>query len=186
VVDRRYSEARRYVSRYPVNPEEEGLTPPSIPRCNDIFLRGNSEVSFRQLEYRYALANALVRRDFGRSGPSDLSSAPALALPQELRAPATQRQKRIPAAFKAEQFYAKIEASDAAMGDCLARAEPEVIRTWLVTSAGSRDEKVAVAPIGQLTSRCAIQLGQKRIGFDAENMRGPVALAYFRLATASR
>lgn len=185
VVERRYADSKRYALRYPDEREAVAQTPPSIGSCNDIFLRENVQVSVRALDYRHALANALVARDFRERGPDLIPPSLQLAMPQLLTVPLTERHKNSPVAFRAAQLYARIEANDAAFGECLVRAQPEAVRRWIVTTPASVAEKSATIPLGPAVRRCNVQLGQTREGLDPATMRGPAALAYFRLAVAT-
>lgn len=184
VVERQHDQSRDFVLNYPVDPRKPAPRPPSVAKCNGILLRDNAQVTFLAYTYRYALADALVRRDFAAQGPANLVSAGALRQPQPLLAPATDGQRRSVQAFKSAQLYAGVEAQEAALGECIVRTDPETSRQWLLTAPGSAQDAEEAQAIVPAFHTCA-----KRTGggaeFNGEVVRGPVALNYFRLATAA-
>jgi hypothetical protein len=184
VVERRYEAAKSFVLSYPVIVGGESKTLPWLGKCNDILLRDNVAVSFLKSQYRYWLANALVRRDYGERGPAAIPAELALAMPHELTAPVTQRQKMMVAAFRADRLYSRVEAEEAAMGECLVRGEPEHVRQWLVTAPGSTVERTKADLLTSSYQTCAVRLKQPSTSLNLEVMRGPVALAYYRFANA--
>jgi hypothetical protein len=184
-VDREYERARSFVLAYPVDPTGSPPRAPLASRCKDILLRDNVQVSFMAYLYRYALADALVRRDFTAGDPANLASVAALRQPQPLLAPATDSERRSARALHAAQVYARVEARDAAMGECIVRTDPQAARQWLLTVPGSRQDMETAQAIIPAFQACV-----KRTGggpdFDPSVVRGPVALNYYRLAVASK
>jgi hypothetical protein len=183
-VAREYERARGFVLAYPIDAAGSPPRAPLASRRKDILLRDNAQVSFMTYIYRYALADALVRRDFAAHGPVDLRSVAGLRQPQPLLAPATDSERRSARAFHAAQFYAGVEAREAALGECIVRSDPQAAHQWLLTVPGSSQDAEAAQAVVPAFQACAKRTGAGP-DFDPSVVRGPVALNYYRMAVSS-
>jgi hypothetical protein len=132
------------------------------------------------------LADNLIKREFRRTGPADLSAAPAVqpipapVLPDVLAmADMTERQR---AALVAQH------ASDDAwqvlqrIGMCTARRAPESVRAVALTRIGSDEERTALRTLTPEIGACVPTGATVRLR--PPELRWAAALGYYRLAAA--
>ncbi|MEO7411259.1 MAG: hypothetical protein ABIU10_08070 [Sphingomicrobium sp.] len=138
--------------------------------------------------YRFALAEALLRRDYRKAGPPN----PALAAPIDhpiFAASATppstwveevDSQTRWPGYRDRARAYSVVSA----FGDCVVRAGPAKAWALLQTKVASAPEKAALAALAPEMGSCVPAGAQ--IELSPNNIRGTVALNYYRLSQAPR
>ena len=138
--------------------------------------------------YRYALAEALIRRDYRKTLPPD----PALAAPIThpiLAADAPMPSTWAASGSSADQWSAFRDRGRAysvvsAFGDCVVRAAPAKSWALLQTKVTSAAEKAAMAGLSAEMGSC-VPAGTK-IELSPNNIRGTIALNYYRLSQAPR
>lgn len=146
------------------------------------------QMSFKGDLYRYALAEALVDRDYAKEGPSSLADrAPLTHLPAP--DPAALQTKLAAAKTGANRKAAQESYDQAAaaswlsrFGECVVRQDPEGARKWLATKTSSPDEDAAIDVLRPAFAGC---LDDGSMKFNRTIMRGTVALNYFRLAKSA-
>ena len=69
-------------------------------------------------------------------------------------------------------------------GECVVRADPGNSKALLAASPDSRDEGIAIAALGKSLSGC-LEAG-RTLELNKTNLRGTVALNYYRLAKAAQ
>lgn len=166
------------------------ITPAQIKmfRSDCLARTGASMLKGSHSLYRFALAEALLRRDYRKAGPPN----PALAAPIDhpifaANASPPANWDRWPDAAARWPDYrdrARAYSVVSAFGDCVVRAGPA--KTWalLQTKVASAEEKAALAALAPEMSSC-VPAGAK-IELSANNIRGTVALNYYRLSQAPR
>lgn len=136
---------------------------------------------------RWAIAGALFNRDAAKLTASDFSTVPRLAyeLPFPVRT-TTKDGEPISAERIAEQQKRYDEkAGDVALarvGECVARTDGAGTRAALLTPIDTAAELDAMKALAPVLSNC-LPKGQT-IGFDRMSLRGSLAVAYYRLASA--
>lgn len=113
---------------------------------------------------RYAVAEVLVRKDFANLDPSRLAEAPPLVL-----------------STKGKQ---DIESSALlAFAECAIRANPSAAKNLLFTAINSVDESAAAQALVPAFSGCLLK--DRQFKTDLVTIRGNIAVAYYRLASAA-
>lgn len=138
---------------------------------------------------RWAIAGALFDRDAAKLTTTAFSTVPQLIYERPFPVRATTKDgDPIPAERIAEQQKRFDEkASDVALakvGECVARADGAGTRTALLTPIDTAAELGALKALGPVLSNC-LHKGQT-IGFDRMSLRGTLAVAYYRLASAAQ
>ncbi|WP_458388734.1 hypothetical protein [Sphingomonas sp. F9_3S_D5_B_2] len=149
---------------------------PSDRACLSVF-DGNSQATFTVDSYRGALANALVQHDF--------ASAPALNWPRARQANAEANSSRGPQGKRGtgtRDLRHRWEAENASLGECVVGANAEDARVWILTAPDSTEDSAQAKALWPAFEQCAKAASIVRVDFDREVMRGPIALAYVRLA----
>jgi hypothetical protein len=149
----------------------------------------NSEVMFKNqvwiLPYgdmmRYALSEELIRVDLKGIPLRNVTAVPPL---QHKRSPLkfhamTSRQHRAEAN---ERQAAGIYLS--ALGECIVRTDPETARSLLDSDAASDSETAAFNKLMPSVQRCIDR--SQTVQLDKDNLRGTIALNYYRLAKAAQ
>lgn len=149
---------------------------------------GDVQMTFSGDMYRYALADALVNANFATKGENDFSNRLPLA---HLRAPSQTELEAELAKASSKRKRAEIEqqySKDAAVewlsryGECVVRADPVRSRLWLLTPPDGPEEMSRINDLRSSFSDC---LSGGTLKFSRVNMRGTVAINYFRLANAT-
>jgi hypothetical protein len=135
--------------------------------------------------YRYALAGALVRVDFGTSAVADFSSVSALLhrpMPtlDESKLP---KNKKKAAEAQAQFQSALMNAFMARYAECVVRKKASASHALLMANIASAEEKTAFGNLSEALAGC--MPGGSTVRFGKENLRGAMAVAYFRLAAAT-
>jgi hypothetical protein len=149
----------------------------------------SAKMSFAGDLYRYALADALVAREFSNVAAQDMSNVPRLVnRPLPVPPPAL-----TPASSKAERrHYAEAlrkydEARGfqvlAAFGECVARLNPVNARALILTKPTSRDEDSQFNLLKPTLAQCLPEGATVEFGKIA--LRGTIAVNYYRLAHAA-
>ena len=136
-------------------------------------------------QYRYALAEALLLRSYPDSPPNGVTEAVALDHPMfSPGAPMPAEWPGDPAKWQedveASQGYAYVSS----FGECVVRAAPDASWALLKTDVASRDEKARFDALIPAFSGCVAK-GQQ-VELNKFNVRGSIALNYYRLAHAPR
>lgn len=134
---------------------------------------------------RYALADALVAAELSGAVPTDFSVAAPLEHRQVDDAPLDAKLKGRKLA-EAEQASAKAQAWTifSRFGECVVRTQQAKARALLTAKPASPEEGQAFAAITPDLGYCLAQGSQFAI--NRTNLRGTLALNYFRLAMAPR
>ena len=145
-------------------------------------------VNFGDPTFYFAVAEALVRYDYGASGPQDFKSVPALVY-QDLDSVLSANERSKLSKSRSEK-YAQIERQVTAIRvlfkycECVARSDPEGSRLLVVKGAGSPEERLAFNRLLPNLGKC-LPNGLE-IKFKTDQLRGAIAVNYFRLAHAIR
>lgn len=136
---------------------------------------------------RWSIGQALFDRDQAALTTTDFSGVPALAYEEPFPVRKTTRDgKPIPAERVADQQRRFDEkAGDVALsrvGECVVRTDAAMARAALLTPMDTPQELAALQAVAPALSKCLPQ-GQT-LGFDRMSLRGSLAVAYYRLASA--
>jgi hypothetical protein len=153
-------------------------------------LSGTAAASLRggHALYRFALAEALLHREYRKKLPSDPSLAAPITHPI-LAANAPMAANWVAWGGLAERWPAFRDKARAfsvvsAFGDCVVRAAPGKAWMLLTTDISSPDEKAAIARLQPAMGSCVPSGAQ--IELSPNNIRGTIALNYYRLLQAPR
>jgi hypothetical protein len=138
---------------------------------------------------KFAIADALVRRQIANIDPATLSKAPRLTyvapelasfLPQTNKTPTAKQMAAAEEAFK----KAEVDVAFEVYGDCVVRENPAAAKQLLTSPVASAYEAAAFGALMPAFSGCL----PKNQQFTATKsmLRGTVALAYYRLANVSK
>ena len=146
----------------------------------------DSKMRFPGDTMRYALADALVRREFASAAPSLASAGPIAhavlneseyapkpgkkAKPSELAELASKRQRQV-AAIVMSRY-----------GECVVRTSPAASYALLMSQPTTPSEDAAIAALKPAFGNC-VEAGQT-FALDKATLRGTVAMNYYRLAHA--
>lgn len=136
---------------------------------------------------RWAIAGALFDRDAAKLTQTNFAGIPQLAYEEPFPVRTTTKDgDPIPAERIAEQQKRFDEkASDVALakvGECVARTDGAGTRAALLTPINTAAELAAMKALAPALSNC-LPKGQT-IGFDRMSLRGTLAVAFYRLASA--
>ena len=140
-----------------------------------------AQVSFPAPHFRYAIARAIVRADYGKSGFSTFNTVPIL----NYEAVPVLDEKKLPAGkVKAEKLRADYAQAAAAVllaqfGECAVRSNPEASRALIVSKADSPERASAIVGIKPVLGGC---LGEGTLKLNTFNLIGALAVSYVRLA----
>lgn len=149
---------------------------------------GEVQMSFEGDLYRYALADALVNAaSVARSESTFADRLPLAHLPMpersalnaELAKAKSRRQReRAQSSFDRQNIISWMSH----YGECVVREDPVKARLWILTPPGGSEETSRINELRPAFSAC---LGNGTVKFDRINMRGTVAINYYRLAMAT-
>jgi hypothetical protein len=145
------------------------------------------QVSFSGNQYRYALAEALVRRDLGSLPAPVLDDVPGLIHAKEPAEPSTDRQGLPVTGRKLAAAISEYKQSKATnymwrFGECVVRVDAASSKLLLMTEPESASERAAFGTLGNALGTC---LGEGRtIELGKADLRGTIAVNYYRLAIA--
>jgi hypothetical protein len=137
-------------------------------------------------QMRYGLAEALVLADV-KAAPADLSDVAPLQHPPfvdaSMPAAVAADPERV-ARWQAFAEAARAYASLAPIGECVVRANPAGSFALLKTAVESDEEKAALGAIAPALPGC-VKKGEQ-LSVNRFNLRGTIALNFYRLAQAPR
>jgi hypothetical protein len=148
-----------------------------------------SEMKFPADTMRYALADALVRREFSTGPLPSIKDAAPLVQPQldEAEYRPEWGEKVKPAKLK-ELADARTQRLGviylAHFGECVARADPVGTHALLMTRPDTTEESAAFRALNPMLGQC-LTAGQS-LTFSKPTLRGTLAMNYYRLAHAPR
>ena len=136
-----------------------------------------------------AMADALVTRSLDRLTATSFDGVPALtyAAPWPVRLTDRNGSDLPPERIEAQQrkYDEKLgEVARGKMAECVTRAAGAPVRALLATPAASQAELAALQAVAPSLAGC-LPAGQT-IGFDRMTLRGALAVAYYRLASAAQ
>lgn len=136
--------------------------------------------------YRYALAGALIRIDFGQIQFDDFSKvAPLQHRPMPVLDEAALPKNKKKADEAKEEFeLERVDGFLARYAECVVRRSPIESRKLLTSEVASAEEKQTFGSMNDGLSRCMPEGSTVRFG--RETLRGAIAVAYYRLADAVR
>ena len=140
--------------------------------------------------YRYALADALVRRDLAGFDPESFASLPKLDHHDPGAPPAAVDAKG--KKLGARKFQEAVEAHRTATafaylsryGECVVRNAPAAARDLLFTAPDSVEEGARFKAMSLALARCLPE--GETLKFGRTTLRGTIAINYYRLAMAAR
>lgn len=146
------------------------------------------KVKFVGDQFRYALADALVRSELAALPAPSLDMVPALDH-RDPTAPSRLSPKGKPLGEKA--FAAALQSYDEAKafsflsryGECVVRVNPAAARVLLLTRPESAEERAAFGAMNQAFATCLPE--NVTMSFGKTALRGTVAMNYYRLAKAA-
>lgn len=148
-----------------------------------------ARLRFPDVMVRWAIGQALFDRDVAKLATANFAAVPELAyeLPYPLRT-TTADGDPLPAERIAEQQRRIDEKQGdlalAKLGECVARTDASGSRTALTTAIDSSDELTALKALSPALANC-LPAGQT-LKFDRMSLRGSLAVAYYRLASAAQ
>jgi hypothetical protein len=146
---------------------------------------GGIMMSFPADLYRYALAGALVRKELSSSPFESFSAVPPLLhqpapIMDETKLP---KDAKKAAGAKEEFQSATMAVFMAHYSECVVRDNPTSSHALLIAEVGGAEEKTAFGLLNKSLSDC--MPSGNTIRFGKENLRGSLAVAYYRLADAA-
>lgn len=187
IVSRRPDQARIIVAESLGSAEVAKRFPSFLDeRCIDADSKAPGRVhwQFPHLTLHQMMAGLLVRRDYAAAGPSTFQSVaplPAFVVPPKMDE--ADRKKLHPlnqeAVLRSEQTAAAWAVLQP-FGECVARANPEGVRSLALTDAASDGEEEALKALQPLFGGC-LPAGVT-FKMRGQDVRGSSVLAYYRLA----
>jgi hypothetical protein len=161
-----------------------------IGQCLVQETHASSKMSFKGDLYRYALADALFRREFAAQPVADLAAAPAIAQrepgpePQPVDGKGRKLSKqRYRAAVKDHEMQVAF-AFLSRYGECVVRHAPADSKALLMAKPDSAEEWARFTALQPVFSACMPEGHTVRLGRVA--LRGSIAINYYRLAHVVR
>lgn len=140
--------------------------------------------------YRALLAETLIKRDPAVAVAADaLKGMPTLAYRQPWPVETVDAKGKpldAEAIARQQQGYDRRVGAIAGqqIGECVVRANPAGVRSVYDTKSGSAEELAALKALAPVLPGCVP--ANKKFSFDRASLRGSLALAYYRLAMASK
>lgn len=179
VIRRAPGEARRFL----VVPDRR---PPVIGDClNEAAKSMGTEMRFPGAMYRYAMAEALIVRDYATGLPAGIAQAapPPREEPEpldEAKLPKGKRAAAIRQRFAQAQGFRVLDT----LTECVARANPDAALAVVRSGLGDAAETVAFTTLKPTIGAC-LPPGQT-VNFNRSVLRGSLAYNLYRLAYAAR
>jgi hypothetical protein len=157
--------------------------------CLHTRLGDRVEVRFSGDQYRFAIADALVRSELADVPPPVLDDVPPLDHRGPAGPPTTDAKGRPLEGRALEQAMRSYEVDRAAhymwrYGECVVRVDPAAAKALLLTDPASAEEGTQFAAMATALGTC---LGEGRtLQFGKAALRGTIAVNYYRLARAPR
>ena len=169
IVKKKPSESTRLVSLDVLSPELQSATSDIRVKGCVPAVSGKMRLTFLPVSMRFLLAEALVRKDLKNDQVASFEQVPSLP-----RTPVPNPQHKA----RFENWIID------ALGECLVRVSPEGSRAMLFTKVGSEGEDVALD--GTRAGLAACISSDVDLTLNDFDLRGTVAVAYYRLATSSK
>jgi hypothetical protein len=144
---------------------------------------------FQGDQYRYALADALVRREFSTALAPDFESVPRLYHRGAGLAPSRTgpngeplkeaEYRKLVEDFERDQAFTYVSR----FGECVVRTNPAGSRALLLTDPDTPDETARFAALQIAFGTCVPE--GRSLSFGKLALRGTIAVNYYRLATAA-
>jgi hypothetical protein len=149
-----------------------------------------AQMRFKGDLYRYALADALVRRELASEPVPNLANVPPISHREPGPAPLPVDEKG--SKLSQQRYEEALKGHDAQVafnflaryGDCVVRAAPAQTKALLLTKPDSPEETVQFGGLGPALGNCMPEGHTLRFGRVA--LRGTLAINYYRLAHAAR
>ena len=136
-------------------------------------------------EARFMIAEALVRTDLGALSPGSIKTAPQLLYPRLTEADFKKLTRKLDAKeIEETTTLANITLAAMAFGECVVRFDPATAHGFIIARPGSAAESAVISTLGPALGQCVNNGQQFKI--DKAGLRGVVAVAYFRLASAAK
>ena len=150
---------------------------------------GTIQAQFRVDQYRYAVADALVRLDLAGSAAQHFDGVPRLDHRDPGEAPAKVDKKGKP--LRASRYEALMRGYDTARaanllsryGECVARLDPARTRALLMSEVETPQEAAAFAGLKETFGTCIPE--GVTLTFSKVTLRGTIAVNYYRLSKAA-
>lgn len=157
-------------------------------RCMPTPAHSTIKVKFVGDQFRYALADGLVRRQLLRLPPPVLDGVAPLDHREPTPPSRADKKGRPLSEAKYAEAVKNYEQAQAfayvsRFGECVVRANPAGARALLATASDSVEEKAAFANLSSAMGNC-LEEGSK-IELSKLVLRGTVAVNYYRLAAAA-
>lgn len=162
---------------------------PGHQGCASVF-GAYQQVTFRNVDYRNALADALVRADFSEAGPDSFADrAPIFQPPFPDRSKlllelAATNDKRAKSRLNAAHSNGFEEARLSRLGECVARTDPNGARGLLMTAPDTAEEENQRTKLTPTFQDCAVRTPGGK-SYNGLYVRGPIAWNFFRLANSA-
>lgn len=161
-----------------------------VGKCLPIGFATVAQVRFKGDQYRYALADALIRKELASAPAPDLETVAQLDH-SDPGAPPTQfspRGKRLSQSKYQEAIRGHQQAQAftylSRYGECVVRVNPAAARALLLTDPETPGEAAQFSAMQTALGTCLPE-NQTR-GFGKLALRGTIAVNYYRLALAAR
>jgi hypothetical protein len=143
-------------------------------------------IAFGGDTFFYTMADALIRKDYSQSGPTDFSAVTQLVHRQKLPDPSAsdleKMNKREQADIEKDVNRVNTFSTLSRFGECAVRGNPEASRQLSLTDVGSTSEREKFNQLVPALAKCLEPGATAK--FSPALLRGTIALNYFRLAYA--
>ena len=189
IVKDQYNDAKAYVLSDDITPKTHGRMMDRLTDGKCLILAKKRWIGSPSLDlpfdtFRYLLANALVQRDYPVVISPDLSAVQPLyrnAIAQLSSSAVVDRKlnrrERVEREIKVAELYV-LE-----FGECVVRKNVRSSHELTLSLPESRDESAAIAALKPAFTAC-LTYG-RTLTFDKSNLRGTVAVNYYRLVSAA-
>lgn len=156
--------------------------------CVSTKLGDQVRVSFRGNQYRYTIAEALVRRQLASAPPPVLDDVPPLEHEEAPTARTVDDKGRPLAGQKLEAALRSAEVQQASrymwrFGECVVRVDPTAAKQLLLSEPETVGEAAAFAALNPALGTCVSE--GRKLEFGKAALRGTIAVNYYRLAIAA-
>ena len=161
-----------------------------VPRCMVTLPGSTVSIRFTGDQYRYALADALVRKELAGQPAPDVDMVARLDHREPGASPSGLDEKGKPLSKKdletAQEAYREAQAYNflSRYGECVVRRDPAAAKALLLTTPNSDAEKASFPGMSTALATC-LPPGQT-LSFGKSALRGTIAVNYYRLAKAPR
>jgi hypothetical protein len=157
--------------------------------CLPVRGQGALRVKFEGDQYRYALADALVRHELAAVAPPVLDDVPQLQRREPVEPSKLSRSGK---PLKPAQYAAAVRAYEqeqafnylSRYGECVVRVDPAAAKALLLTAPETPEESARFAAMSTAFATCVPE--GRTMSFGKLALRGTIATNYYRLAMAAR